>query len=268
MGNECYDSLILDVDGVVWLEGTRIEENLYAVRKAIDAGLRVVFLTNNSTRSRKVYSILLSDVVGRSISVDQIVNSAYSAAKWLAKEKGPSKVYPIGEEGLITELHEAGHTVFNVTEWKYADVVAVGLDRHLTYHKLAAAHNALTRNNAYFLITNRDPAYPVEEGSVPGAGAIVSFLETSTGRPADHNAGKPCKWILDLALEHAGRPVNPLLVGDRVDIDVAMALNAGIDALLVLTGVTRDPPRNRNGFIVAESLSAALEKGLVRFCKG
>lgn len=268
MSKECYDSLILDIDGVVWLEGVGIEENLAAVRKAVDAGISVVFLTNNSTRSRGVYSILLSDVVGRIIGEDQVVNSAYSAAEWLRRDKGPSRVYPIGEEGLITELYVAGHTLFGVAEWRYAEVVAVGLDRHLTYHKLMAAHNALTRNNAYFLITNRDPAYPVGEGSVPGAGAIVSFLETSTGRPADHNAGKPDRWILDLALEHAGRPVNPLLVGDRVDIDVEMALKAGVDAMLVLTGVTQNPPRSRGGFMVAENLSAALERGLVRFCRG
>lgn len=264
----CYDALILDVDGVVWLEGTLIEENIRAIREAIDAGVSVVFLTNNATRSRRIYSILLSDAIGREIPESRIVNSAYSAAEWLKRHRGPSRVYPIGEEGLIVELQLAGHLAFSVTEWRYADTVVVGLDRHITYHKLMAAHKALTRNKAFFLITNRDPAYPVTGGTIPGAGAIVSFLETSTGRRADYNAGKPEKWILELALERAGKPSNPLLVGDRVDIDMSMGVKAGIDSLLVLTGVTRVPPDDRNGFMVAESLSKAVEDGLIGFCRG
>ena len=267
MVKECYDSLILDVDGVVWLEGTNIEENIRLIRKAIDEGVRVVFLTNNATRSRKIYSILLSDAIGREISVSQIINSAFSAAEWLKREKGPSRVFPIGEEGLIVELQLAGHLTFGITEWRYADVVVVGLDRYITYHKLMAAHKALTRNNAFFLITNRDPAYPVTGGTIPGAGAIVSFLETSTGRKVDHNAGKPGEWILKLALEQAGRPENPLLVGDRLDIDIEMGLKAGIDSMLVLTGVTKRPPESPNGYIVAEDLYSAYEKGVIRFCK-
>lgn len=264
--NNCYDSMILDVDGVVWLEGVIIEENIMVIRRAIDEGVRVVFLTNNATRSRRIYSILLTDAVGRKISEDQVINSAYSAAEWLKREKGPSRVFPIGEEGLIVELQLAGHLTFGLTEWKYADVVAVGLDRHLTYHKLMAAHNAITRNNAFFLVTNRDSAYPVSGGTIPGAGAIVSFLETSTGRRADYNAGKPGQWILELALEHAGKPENPLLVGDRVGIDIEMGLKAGIDSMLVLTGVTRIPPEPK-GYMVVEDLYSAFKKGVIKFCK-
>ncbi len=267
MEGYCVDALILDVDGVVWLEGTLIEENIQIIRQAYDEGIPVVFLTNNATRSRRVYSILLSEAIGRRISVDQVVNSAYSAAEWLRRTKGPSKVLVVGEEGLVEELILAGHTPLSTTEWRHADTVVVGLDRNITYHKLSAAHKALTRRNAFFLITNRDPAYPVTGGTIPGAGAIVSFLETSTGRRADFNAGKPELGILDLALERAGRPSRPVMVGDRVEIDMDMARKAGIPGLLVLTGVTKEPPSDTDGFIVARSLLDAVEKGLLSFCQ-
>ncbi|MCE4599954.1 MAG: HAD-IIA family hydrolase [Desulfurococcales archaeon] len=268
MPGGCYDALILDVDGVIWLEGTLIDENIKVVREAIDKGVQVVFLTNNATRSRKTYSILLSNAIGRDIGIEMVVNSAYSAAEWLLREKGPSRVYVVGEEGLVEELNNAGHTIFGVTEWRYADTVVVGLDRHLNYRKLMAAHKALTENNAFFLVTNRDPAYPVAEGTIPGAGALVSFLETSTGRKADYNAGKPGQWILDLALEKAGNPRNPLLVGDRIEIDIEMALARGMDSLLVLTGVTKTPPSKPRGFKVSESLGRAVDEGLVSLCRG
>ncbi len=264
--NQCVDALILDIDGVVWLEGTLIEENLREIRNAYDKGIPIVFLTNNATRSRKIYSILLTDALGRKVDIHNIVNSAYSAAEWLKRFRGPSRTLIIGEEGLVEELHLAGHTILNHSEWKYADTVVVGLDRNITYHKLTAAHKALTVKKAFFLITNRDPAYPVTGGTIPGAGAIVSFLETSTGRKADHDAGKPGKWILDLALELAGKPSNPLVVGDRIEIDIDMAVKAGIASLLVLTGVTKQPPERHDGFLVSRNLWEAVNNGLIRYC--
>ena len=262
--HRCYDALIVDVDGVVWRDGQPIDSNIEGLRTALSMGARIVFLTNNSTRSRRVYAARLTQVLGFQVSEAQVVNSGYSAAAWLARTHGPSVVLPVGEEGLIDELSMTGHTPVGPSEWAMAEAVVVGLDRGLNYRKLAAAHKAILAG-AIFLATNRDPNYPVPGGTEPGAGSIVALLEASTGRKPDFDAGKPGSWILGLALEASGSPRNPLIVGDRVDTDMEMARRAGITGLLVRTGVHSHVERG-DGFLVARSLGEALSRGLVEVC--
>jgi len=262
--DNCYDALIVDVDGVVWRDGEPIPENVEALRRLIREGARIVFLTNNSTKSRRLYAEKLSQAINARISVDSIVNSGYSAAAWLARTRGPTRVLPIGEEGLIDELVGAGHTPLTSHDWPLAEAVVVGLDRNLSYRKLAAAHKAILRG-ALFVATNQDNAYPVPGGTEPGAGSLVALLSTSTGRRPDFDAGKPGEWILRLALEAAGSPRRPLIVGDRLDTDIEMARRAGVPGLLVRTGVHRDAGPGP-GYTVVDNLLVALEEGLVRAC--
>ena len=263
---ECFDSLIVDVDGVVWRDGDPIEGNLRGLRAALDAGARIVFLTNNSTRSRRSYARHLSRLLGRPVTMDMVVNSGYSASVWLARTRGRVDALIVGEDGLAEEMILQGHRLLVPSDWRQAEAVVVGLDRGVTYRRLAAAHRAILAG-ALFVATNRDRSFPVPGGTEPGAGSIVALLEASTGRRVDFDAGKPGDWILDLALERLGGPRSPLIVGDRVDTDIAMARRRGLPALLVLTGVS-DGSDAPPGTLVAGDLSEAIEEGLVSFCRG
>ena len=252
---KCYKAAIVDLDGVVWRSSKIIKENVEALKSILET-TQLVFLTNNSTRTRKEYALKLSRILESEITPDQIITSGYSAAEWLRKTKPGSKTIVIGEEGLVAELTMAGHTVLTSDNWISADAVVIGLDRNLTYRKLAAAHKAIV-NGALFVATNRDTSYPDVEETVPGAGSIVSLLETSTGKKPIVDAGKPNKWILELALAKIRFPRNEVVViGDRIDTDIAMAKENGLDSILVLTGVTKDPPGKLDGVIVAETLTS------------
>ncbi|MCE4601775.1 MAG: HAD-IIA family hydrolase [Desulfurococcales archaeon] len=231
-----YDALVVDIDGVVWIDGEPIRENIEALSRIAETGVEVLLLTNNSTRSRRAYSRRLSSI-GLHIGPDRVVNSGYSASLWLLEKRGPAKVLAVGEEGLVEELMLQGHEPLNPGDYEYAEAVVVGLDRGLSYRKLEAAAWAI-RRGALFIATNRDNAYPTPGGLSPGAGSIVSLLETATGRSVDIDAGKPSPWILEAALKLLGRkPERLAIIGDRVDTDMELARRAGVDGILVMTGV-------------------------------
>jgi 4-nitrophenyl phosphatase len=250
-------AFIVDLDGVVWLEGSPIWANVNALRRLAGCGYKVVFLTNNSARSRRVYSLALSKL-GLRVSPGDVVTSGYSASVWVRENLGSSRVYIVGEEGLVEEFLVEGHVVLDASSSHMAEAVVVGLDRNLSYQKLEAALRALNRG-ALFVATNRDHVFPGRDGPKPGAGAIVSLLETASGRRVDFDAGKHGEWILRMAMRAAGgvNPEEAAVVGDRVDTDVEMALRAGSVPVLVLTGLTGEGEASRvaeRGVVVVEDL--------------
>jgi 4-nitrophenyl phosphatase len=256
-----YDAVLMDLDGVLWVEGRPIEANVSVARELAEEG-RLVVVTNNSTRSRLTYSRLLREKLGIEVPPERVVTSGYSASRLLLRVAGKARVYVVGEEGLVQELEAAGHEVLTVSEAAGAEAVVVGLDRTLSYVKLEAALKALLRG-AIFVATNLDHALPGREGLRPGAGAIVAALETASRRRVDYVAGKPEKWMLDAALEAAGSPRNPVVVGDRVDTDIAMALRWGLPAVLVETGVgsASELGEGHGDVVVAGSLEELCREG-------
>jgi 4-nitrophenyl phosphatase len=150
------------------------------------------------------------------------------------QEKNPeAKVYVIGENGLWTAVREAG---FTITSDK-PDYVAVGMDRQLTYEKLAEACLAI-RSGATFLSTNPDVALPTERGLLPGNGSITALLQVATGVTPIF-IGKPEPIIIRQALERLGLAASDvLMVGDNYQTDILAGLRAGVDTLFVQTGVT------------------------------
>lgn len=259
-----YSAAIVDLDGVVWRGRRPIPENVEALKLLLEGGVKIVFLTNNSTRSRLQYAELLSHILDTSVSDEIIVNSGYSASVWLRRKHGERRVLVVGMEGLTVEAHLQGHRVLDYESWEKAEAVLVGLDRGVTYYKFAAAHKAIVRG-ALFVATNTDRSFPVEDGTEPGAGALVDLLVSSTGRTPIFNAGKPNRWILDLALEKiSGVPTDRIVViGDRLDTDIEMASRAGLDSILVLTGITEKAPSVRpRGMRVYRSLLDAVRDGI------
>ena len=230
---------ILDLDGVIYRGSEVIAGASDAVNRLLD-GARVVFLTNNSTKSRCAVAAKLN-ASGIRCREGDVITAGYAAAVYLRNRYGARKIYPIGEAGLIRELTEQGHEIdegedVDANTNANADFVVVGLDRDFTYEKLRTGLWNLM-NGAELIATNTDPLLPVEHGFLPGAGAIVSALETASGRPA-FVVGKPNPPMMDIVLGHLRIPAHECtLVGDRLDTDILAGTRCGMNTVLVLSGV-------------------------------
>ncbi len=241
-------ALLLDMDGVLW-RGAQPLGDLPALFEQIAAlNLQVVFITNNATRSVAQYVERLHGL-GVPVQPEQVLNSALAAAQALREAfPGGARVHVLGEGGLRATLAEAGFRIANsgLDEKEgdnssrapvRPDAVVVALDRECTYRKLREATLHI-RNGALFIGTNPDRTFPTPEGLVPGAGAIIAALEAATDQPA-RIVGKPQPLLFRMALERLGiAPDEALVVGDRLETDIAGGQAAGCRTALVLSGVT------------------------------
>ena len=234
---------VFDLDGVMYLGDTPIAHATEAVERLMHAGHHVYFLTNNSGRTRRDYQDKLARVNGLSVPEDAIYTSAYATALYLkAQGVAGRTVFVIGEPGLAQELAQSGGlrpvTVPDAVPHTDIDYVVVGIDTHFTYDKLRFAHAAITRGHATFLATNRDATFPMEQGEIPGGGSLVAALATATGREP-LTIGKPETHAYETILQAAGVPAaRSVMIGDRLDTDIALGNRAGAHTVLVLTGVT------------------------------
>ena len=226
-----YDLLLVDIDGVVWLDGEPIEGAVEALND-LYPGIEIRFVTNNSTRHRRVIASLLRDVGLPWVGEGHVITSASTLAD-VAPSIGVSRCYVIGEEGLREELGERG------IEFVEEGDVCVGMDRAFNYSKLTRALRNIM-GGGLFLATNEDRTLPTPEGPIPGAGSMVSAISGACGREPDLVVGKPNPLMFLLAAQGAGAS-HPLVIGDRPETDILGALRAGMDSALVLTGVVREP---------------------------
>ncbi len=250
-------AVILDMDGVLW-KGTQPIGNLPAIFSKFDQlELKVILATNNSTGTPEIFQEKLKKF-GVHVEADQIVNSSMAAAYVLSKkfpQGGP--VYVVGEIGVTNALKEYG---FFPSEESVIAVV-VGMDWHFTYHSLAKAA-LLIRNGATYIATNHDATYPTPEGLMPGAGAVNALVTSASGvQPVF--AGKPHATMMNMILERLKlSPQEILVVGDRLDTDIASGQNASCHTALVLSGVsTREEAEmwNPTPELIVPDLSALVE---------
>lgn len=224
-----YRAFVLDLDGVVYRGEAPVEGAAEAVEALRRGGRRVVFLTNNSSRTPEAVAEKLRGL-GVPASRDDVVTSAQATAAML---DGARTAFVIGEEGVRRALAEAGIRVLE-GEPREADAVVVGWDRGVDYGKLRTAA-VLVGRGARLVATNTDAAYPAPGGELwPGAGALVAAVETATGVRAV-SAGKPERPLFEAAVARAGTR-DALVVGDRVETDIVGAVRAGLDAALVFSG--------------------------------
>jgi 4-nitrophenyl phosphatase len=228
-------ALILDMDGVLWRGEQPIGDLAVIFARLQQRNLRVVLATNNATLSVTDYQIKLRRY-GVNVEGWQIVNSSQAAAHYL-KGCFPNggRLFVVGEAGLKNTLAEQG---FEEADQNVVAVVA-GMDRSLTYEKLRKA-TLLIRRGALFIGTNPDRTFPLPEGLVPGAGAILAALEAATDI-SPIIIGKPAPEMYRVALERLGAsPQETLVVGDRLETDIAGAQAIGCRTALVLSGVTSE----------------------------
>jgi 4-nitrophenyl phosphatase len=225
-------SLIVDMDGVLWRGDTPTPglHEFFAFLHEREIGFMLA--TNNSSRLPEQYAEKLARF-GVEVSPEHILTSAQVAAAYLATVAPPgTPVYPIGEEGVRRALGERG---FVLTDESAAYVV-VGWDRQLTWSKLATAA-LLIHEGAAFVGTNPDTNYPIERGPVPGNGAQLAALQTTTG-VAPLVVGKPESWMYEEALRRMGaQRETTVVIGDRLDTDIAGGVRLGLTTVLVLSGI-------------------------------
>lgn len=227
-----YQGFLIDLDGTMYRGTEVIEEAVDFVRLLNAKGLPYLFVTNNSSRTpEQVAEKLRKFHVPADKS--QVFTSSMATANYIYERKKEASVYVIGEEGLQTALAEKGFR----TAREDADFVVIGLDRSINYEKLAIACLAV-RNGAVFISTNGDLAIPTERGLLPGNGSLTSVITVST-QTEPIFIGKPESIIMEQALKVIGtKKEETLMVGDNYETDIMAGMNAGMDTLLVHTGVT------------------------------
>ena len=230
-------ALILDMDGVIWKADAPIGD-LPAIFKRIRArGLKYVFATNNSTRTSEQYVEVLKEL-GVDVEPWQIVTSSHGVAHAVAQKFPPgTKVFMIGEDGIRMALEERRFEILSVEEAPQAQVVVMGIDRTINFQKVVEA-TLLVRNGIPFYATNTDKTFPTPRGEIPGSGAWISVITTATGiQPII--AGKPFPFLMELSLEKLGTTKEEtLVVGDRLETDIAAGQAVGCPTALVLSGVS------------------------------
>ncbi|HEV2211180.1 MAG TPA: HAD-IIA family hydrolase [Verrucomicrobiae bacterium] len=230
---------LIDMDGVIYRENQLIPSAREFVRALIQAGAPFLFLTNNSAPTPEDLSVRLGHLGIPGLSPRHFYTSALNTADFLSETHPACTAFVIGEGGLLTALHERKIP----SDAMHPSYVVVG-EGAVSLEKLAKAH-ALIEHGARLLATNPDNWCPVSaEQTRPGAGATAAFLEASTGRRA-YFLGKPNGYMFHRAgrklLEIAGGipPDQVVVIGDTMETDIRGAIEAGLQAYLVLTGSTR-----------------------------
>jgi len=232
--SERYDAFLFDLDGVLYRGADPIPGAPEAVAALREAGRGIAFVTNNSARTPAAVAERLA-AAGVEASPEEVVTSAGATAELLAG-RGCRSAFVVGEVGIRAALTDAGIELRD-GEPERVDAVVVGWDRGADYAKLRTA-SVLVERGAAFVGTNGDASWPAPDGSLwPGAGALLAAVATTTGAEPEI-VGKPNAPLFHAALARAGDG-RPLVIGDRLDTDVAGAAGLGWDSLLVLTGITR-----------------------------
>ncbi|WP_433744163.1 TIGR01457 family HAD-type hydrolase [Falsibacillus pallidus] len=227
-----YKGYLIDLDGTMYRGKEKIEEAGDFVHRLNQKGIPYLFVTNNSSRRPDQVAAKLRDF-DIPAEPDQVFTTSMATANYIFEKKNDASIYVIGEEGIRTALEERG---LSLVEEK-PDFVVVGIDRSISYEKLALACLGV-RNGATFISTNGDIAIPTERGLLPGNGSLTSVVTVST-QTEPIFIGKPESIIMEQALEVLGIPKEEtLMVGDNYHTDILAGMNAGLDTLLVHTGVT------------------------------
>nr|XP_040031636.1 glycerol-3-phosphate phosphatase [Gasterosteus aculeatus aculeatus] len=252
---DSVDCVLFDCDGVIWRGEQAVPGAPQVVNLLKEKGKRVFFVTNNSTKTRKMYAEKMS-ALGLRAAEDEVFSTAFCCAAYLhavCRLEG-GKVYLVGSEAMARELEAVGirqtgvgpdHVSGRPSDWANVPLdpdvkaVVVGFDEHFSFMKVNRAMQYLARPGCLFVGTNRDSRLPLEEGkAVPGTGCLLDAVEMAAQRQAQ-TVGKPNRFMFDCVASKFGvDPGRCLMVGDRLDTDIMLGSNCGLKTLLTLTGVS------------------------------
>lgn len=231
-----FDGLLVDLDGVVWIGREPVPGAAEALRSLLEAGKRIVFVTNNPGKHPAAYAKRLGKM-GIQVLPKQVVTAGMVAARLAAEAAGGNgSAFVIGMPALKEMVAATGTRVLDRDEAREANVVVVSGHREFDYRELLAAKQALDRGAA-LVATSRDPTMPYPGGELPGTGAVLAAVETASGRRAEI-AGKPERHLFEMGREALGGCESVAMVGDRISSDIAGGHAAGLATILVLSGTT------------------------------
>lgn len=241
---EKYEAFIFDLDGTVYRGSNLIPGADDTINRLKELNKKMVFISNKTTGNVKDYYEFLSGG-GLNISENEIVNATVVIKKFLVKNFPGKTFYAIAEKIFIDEISESGLTYSENPE--NIEIVIVTLDRTLNYNKLEIAARAL-ENGAKFFAANIDDTCPVDDGEVLDAGSTISALEKRTHRKLELHFGKPSEFMFEEIKNNLKSDLSKtLLIGDRLETDIALGAIFGIDTALVSTGV-KHFQNNSNGY--------------------
>ncbi len=241
---DAYDTILFDLDGVLYRGEEPVPGAAGTVAALRSLGKRIAFVTNNSSRTPDAIAQQLGSL-GIDARADEVETSALATAA-LLRNRGVANAFVVGGEGLRSAVGSTGVALVD-RGGERADAVVVGIDPSFTYADLVTG-TWLVRGGAALIASNADATYPAADGLIlPGAGAIVAALETASGETAEV-VGKPNGPIFLEALGRAGG-TRPLVVGDRLDSDIEGARRLGWDSALILTGISTRADVDRTGIV-------------------
>jgi NagD protein len=225
-------SWLMDMDGVLVREELAIPGAAEFLDHLRENGTPFLLLTNNSIYTRRDLAARLS-ASGLNVPEESIWTSALATAGFLQAQRPDGTAFVIGETGLTTALHQAGYTL---TE-RNPDYVVLGETRTYSFERITQAIR-LVENGARFIATNPDPTGPSQQGPLPATGSVAALISHATG-VAPYFVGKPNPLMMRSALNAIdAHSETTAMIGDRMDTDVVSGLEAGLETILVLTGVT------------------------------
>lgn len=264
-----YELIVFDLDGVVYLGTQAVPAAPAAISEVVRAGTSVAYATNNASRSAAEVAALLRGL-GVPARPEEVLTSGRATAELLAGDLATGDpVMVVGAPALAEEIRAVGLSpVFQAAQRPLA--VVQGFGPEVGWAQLAEAMVAI-RAGARWVATNTDATMPSPRGPVPGNGSLVAALRTALGgRGPDTVVGKPEPTMIQVAARGPDGPRHTLVVGDRLDTDVECAGRAGMDSLLVLTGVSapadllRAPSHQRPTHVGADLTALAAPESEVR----
>jgi 4-nitrophenyl phosphatase len=233
-----YRGAVIDVDGTVMRGSEPIPDASEGLVALEDAEIRRLFVSNNPVKAPGEY-VGRFERAGLSVSADEVVTAGTVASAYLAERYAESRIFLVGDAGLAAQFEDAGLRLTDNPD--AAEVVVASVDREFEYGDLRDALWALSDRSVPFVGTDPDMTIPTETREVPGSGAIIHAVAGVAGRRPDAVLGKPSAPARQMILDRLGVPADEcLVVGDRLDTDIALGARAGMTTVLVRTGVTTD----------------------------
>ncbi|XP_059094563.1 uncharacterized protein LOC131889474 [Tigriopus californicus] len=255
---DSFDTVLCDCDGVLWLSQEAIPGSPEAIRLLKSLGKRVIFVTNNSNRTRNEYAIKFKNLGYEDITKADIIQAGFLTAAYLHEKHFSKKVYVIGEDGLESELQELGISYINQRDdplpdgWNEDKIretldnldpdvncVMVGFDPNFSYMKMLKACNYIQRSpDCHFVVSDVDGTFPAKKNLLlPGTGPMVSAIKTITGREPTV-CGKPNPFVFETIQRIFPEVVGErtIMIGDRANSDILLGNRCGLKTLMVGTG--------------------------------
>ena len=232
-GMEKVKLFLMDMDGTVYVGDTKIAGAMEALLELKRRGKKVLFLTNNSSKTASDYVSKLSRM-GYPATENDIYSSGEATIRFLLEQRAGKKVLLLANSAVYKQFSDAGVPLVE----EGADLVVVCFDTELTYEKLTAACNCIFEGKEY-VVSHPDFVCPAEPHPVPDVGSFIALIEAVTGRRPDLVIGKPYETMARHIAERYGlRPEEMAMCGDRLYTDIKFAVNSGMKSVLVLTGET------------------------------